>query len=679
MTDKDGKAVTDLKPEEVQILEDGKPQKVTHFTFNPTGPAIVNETPKPVATGKVDPLAPPAAPAPLTRGDVRRTIALVVDDLGLSFESIAFMRRALKKFVDEQMQPGDLVAIIRTGGGVGALQQFTSDKRVLHAAIERVKYNLMGRADVSAFSAIRAPDLKIPDEQASRNQTPEAFREEVFSVGTLGAISYVVRGLHDMPGRKSVLLVSDGLQIFSPGDPNRTNRVQAALDSLIDLANRASVVIYTMDARGVTPIGLQAQDNPQMSRPVGPTPIGGPSGVAREGFKAMDALMASRRDTFYESQNGLNYLALQTGGLPIRNTNDLSGGIQRVLDDQRGYYLIGYRPDEKTFDAQTGRARFHKLSLKITRSGKFNVRMRNGFYGISDEEIKPPEKTAAQQLLNAITSPFSSSGIDVQLTSLFGNDLANGSFMTSMLHIDARDLSFKDGPNGTHEAIFDVLAVTFGSNGVIVDQIGRTFTLQFPEDLYQQAMRQGFVYNLRIPVKKAGAYQFRISLRDAGSDRIGSASQFIEVPDLERNRLVLSGIAVKGSVMAPSAAGPSASSGGAQTNPEASPAVRRFRHGMLLEYGFLIYNARLDKTSSKPQLVTHLRLFRDGKQVFSGGERPFDPKSQPDLTRLIVAGGLELGTDLAPGEYVLQVIVTDQLADKKYRTATQWMDFEIVK
>jgi VWFA-related protein len=683
VTDKNGKVVTDLKADEVQIFENGKPQKITHFSYNPTGAATGNETPKPVATDKVDPVTPPVMPTPVTRGDVRRTIALVVDDLGLSFESIAFTRRALKKFVEEQMQPGDLVAIIRTGGGVGALQQFTSDKRLLHAAIEGVKYNLMGRADASAFAAIRPPQLQIPDEQASRNQTAEAFREEVFSVGTLGAISYVVRGLHDMPGRKSVLLVSDGLQIFSPGDPNRTNRVQAALDSLVDLANRASVVIYTMDARGLPTIGLQAQDNPQASRPVGRNPgLGGPTGVSREGgFRAIDALMATRRETFNESQNGLNYLADQTGGLPIRNTNDLSGGIQRVLDDQRGYYLIGYRPDEKTFDAQTGRGKFHDLSLKVTRSGKFNVRMRNGFYGISDEEIKPKQKTATQQLLNAITSPFGSTGIHVQLTSLFGNDLANGSFMTSMLHIDARDLTFKDGPNGTHLAVFDVLAVTFGSNGVPVDHIGRTFTLEFPEDLYQRTLRQGLVYNLRVPVKKAGAYQFRVSLRDTASDRLGSASQFIEVPDLARNRLELSGVALSGRVMGSSATGQGASPGeGAQeSSPEASPAVRRFRHGMLLEFGFLIYNARLDKASGKPQLVTHMRLFRDGKQVFSGGERPFDPKSQPDLTRLLVAGGLELGTDLAPGEYVLQVIVTDLLADKKYRTATQWMDFEIVK
>ena len=89
-------------------------------------------------------------------------MALVVDDLGLSFESTAFLRDSLKKFVNQQMQPGDLVAIIRTGAGVGALQQFTTDKRLLNAAIERIRWNPNGRGGISAFAAIeRDPSRAI--------------------------------------------------------------------------------------------------------------------------------------------------------------------------------------------------------------------------------------------------------------------------------------------------------------------------------------------------------------------------------------------------------------------------------------------------------------------------------------------------------------------------------------
>src|SRR5207244_360916 len=171
--------------------EDGHKQKITHFTFNLTESAPTERVAKPAATDKT---APPIPTSRLRPEDIKRTIAIVVDDLGLSFESTYYVRRALKRFVDEQMQPGDLVAIIRTGSGMGALQQFTADKRQLYAAIERVKWNSLGRGGVSAFAPMQAPTggaggAEIDAMTEEQNQ----FRDETFSVGTLGAISYVVR------------------------------------------------------------------------------------------------------------------------------------------------------------------------------------------------------------------------------------------------------------------------------------------------------------------------------------------------------------------------------------------------------------------------------------------------------------------------------------------------------
>ena len=139
--DKNGKPVTDLNADEVQVFEDGKPQKVTHFVYNMSGAGPSNLSVNPTVPAKPNEVAPPVVVETPKPGNVHRTIAIVVDDLGLSFESVSILRRALKKFVDEQIQPGDLVAIIRTAGGAGVMQQFTSDKRLLHAAIERVKYN----------------------------------------------------------------------------------------------------------------------------------------------------------------------------------------------------------------------------------------------------------------------------------------------------------------------------------------------------------------------------------------------------------------------------------------------------------------------------------------------------------------------------------------------------------
>jgi len=682
VTDKNGKVVTDLKPNEVEIYEDGHKQKITNFSYYVADSNPTARDEKQVAT-KPDKNTPFIPPTVLKLEDVRRTIALVVDDLGLSFESTYYVRQALKKFVDQQMQSGDLVAIIRTSGGMGALQQFTSDKRQLYAAIDRLKYNAIGRGGVSAFAPIESSNINnsaAADDLNTAQEDFDQFREDIFAVGTLGALNYVIRGLRELPGRKSILLLSDGIKIFNRDDPGRSDRVLAGLQRLTDLANRASVVIYTMDARGLQTLGITAADN-----------------VSGMSAQQVEDQLSNRHADFFESQNGLNYLAQQTGGMAIRNTNDLSGGIRRVLEDQRGYYLIGYRPDQSTFDPRTGRRKFHKLKLEVTRPGKFTVRMRNGFFGVTDEERNPRPATLAQQLVRALSSPFNSTGVHLQLTSLFANDVKVGSFMKSVLHIDPHDLTFTDEANNRHKCVFDVLAMTFGDNGVPVDQSGKTFTIQLNDDWYKRVQRDGLVYYVTVPIKKPGAYQLRMSLRDSSSERIGSASQFVEVPDLKKNRLALSGLSISGSFpnQRPSQSKPSTTDpattnnaaaqvaqsddGADQGNAEASPAVRHFTRGMALDYGFMIYNARLDKATNHPQLTTQARLFRNGKEVFTGRTNPYDAKTQTDPKRLIGGGRILLGTDLVPGDYVVQIIVTDALADEKHRIATQWMDFEIVK
>jgi VWFA-related protein len=668
ITDNHGKLVTDLKPQELEIFEDGHKQKITNFSFNLSETAPAQRAAKPAAA---DRNTPPVTPGVLRREDIKRTIAIVVDDLGLSFESMHFVRRALKKFVDEQMQPGDLVAIIRTSGGIGALQSFTGDKRQLSAAIERIKWNASGRSSATPFDPIEPPTpgprgQEIDDAKDELNE----FRKDIFAVGTLGAVSYVVRGLKTLPGRKSILLVSDGFRIYDDANAMRTYLASDRITKLVDEAARAAVVIYTMNATGLQTLEISAADTMAT-----PKEITG----ARSADDTLEQINKRRAQAF-DNQQSLDYLAQQTGGIAIRNTNDLSGGIRRVLEDQKGFYLIGYRPDESTFDKRTGRRTFHHLTLKVTRPGKFNVRMRNGFFGFSEEDKSAP-RGLAQKLYEAAASPFGATGVRLQLTSLFANDEKSGSFMRSVLHINAGDLTFTEEPNKMHQCIFDVLSMTFGDNGVVVEQTGRTYTLQLPEDSYKRVSRDGLVYYITVPVKKPGAYQLRMSLRDAATDRIGSASQFIEVPDIKKNRLSLSGLILRGYANRTAQANesPSADQEGIDKgSAEASPAIRRFHSGMYLNYAFFIYNAHSDK-SAAPQLTTQVILYRDGKPVFTGKENPMKTTGQADMKRLVAGGVLQLGSDLEPGDYVLQVIVNDALADKKHQSTSQWMDFSIVK
>jgi VWFA-related protein len=667
VTDKNGNTVTDLTADDFEILENGKEQKITNFSFVPLAPA---QPDVPVATADPNAPGPPKALAP---EQVRRTIAMVVDDLGLSFQSNVYARKALKKFVDEQMQPGDLVAIIRTAGGMGALQQFTSDKRQLYAAIDRMKWNPAGRAGVTAFAPITGNTIideaagNLPGRSGDGNNPADdldEFRDELYTVGTLGALNYIVRGLRELPGRKSVMLVSDGVKIFDRA--GQSDRIIDTIRRLTDLANRASVVIYTMDARGLQSLDLNAEDN-----------------IRGLNQGQVQNKLLQRRQDFFESQNGLNFLAQQTGGLAIRNNNDLSDGIKRMLDDQQGYYLIGYRPDEGTFDPK--KVRFNDLKIKIKRPG-LKVRYRNGYINVTDEnaQLQAP-KTRVQQLVRAVASPFSSGEVDLRLTSLFANDPTAGSYMRSILHVDPQRLTFEKEPDGWNKLTFDVMAVTFGDNGVVVDEVSRTHTIRIRGNTLARILQNGFDYNMTVPVKKPGAYQLRAAFRDTVSERVGSAAQFIEVPDIGKNRLTLSGLIVDGydrvktNPLALDAAtrGTDAETFSFEADPQAGPAVRRLRRGMVLQVGYMIYNARLDKSTGRSQLQTQIRLFRDGLEVFTGTPQPFDAGTQADLKRLAAGARLQLGTEMMPGEYVVQIVVTDLLAKDKYRVATQWIDFQL--
>lgn len=145
VTDSKGRHVTNLQPADFEILEDGRPQTITNFSYiftaKPPGTEAHAATP-PAATG-----VPAVPPVRLQPEQVRRSIVILVDDLHIAFQNMVYVRKDLSKFIDNGIQPGDLVAILHTSGGLGVRQQFTNDKRVLHAAVDRLRYYLLGGWD----------------------------------------------------------------------------------------------------------------------------------------------------------------------------------------------------------------------------------------------------------------------------------------------------------------------------------------------------------------------------------------------------------------------------------------------------------------------------------------------------------------------------------------------------
>jgi VWFA-related protein len=699
VVDERGRHVTDLKATDFEIVERGVTPKVHQAVYLPVGgaPAVATtDAPPPASGGERAPragrLATGATLGRVAPGATPRVLAIVVDDLGLSFESTAQVRRMLTRYVDDAVRPGDLVAIIRTAGGVGALQQFTTDRRLLHAAIERVRWTVHSRSGVSAFRAVeplavgesrppgqtsrfpRPGEMRPPglDEDGSMHADDAAVRAELTTAGTLGALEYVVRGIESLPGRKSVVFVSEG---FDLGVGNhKASRTWSAFTRVMDRANRAGVVVYTLDARGLQTGSLTAEDNPQLRRnpftagATGPAPQrDGNGGESDEAFRKLVTNAGyDRTRAVMESQDALVYMAEQTGGFAVLNTNDLQAGLGRIVDDTRGYYLIGFEtliPVGVPWDP-------NDIRVRVKRPG-LTVRARRGLFGPSDP-ARPRDPIAADPLVAAALSPFHAGALDVRLTTLFAHDPKVGPYVRSLFFIDPAGLTFVDGPDGTRHADLTLLLLGIGDNGRAVGQSRIKVPLRLDAAAYALLQQRGLLYSARLPIKTPGGYQVRAAVQDDRSKAVGSSAQFVEVPKVGKGQVALSGVVMMD--VASTAAAPAAATDGLSDGVLGEPAVKIFRPGSEVAYTCVIYDGR---GGSGTGVSTTATLLRDGRPIFTSEPAAVAAADRGDGVRQVPVGGrLSLGPRLTPGSYTLQVSLAPAGGAKGPR-ATQWAEFEV--
>ena len=112
---------------------------------------------------------------------------------------------------------------------------------------------------------------------------------------------------------------------------------------------------------------------------------------------------------------------------------------------------------------------------------------------------------------------------------------------------------------------------------------------------------------------------------------------------------------------------------------DGNPSMRLFHPGKRVDYAVQILNAQEDPATKRPQLESQLFLYRDGQQIYAGKPTSFQPEKIKDANSVMTAGQLQLGSKMEPGEYAMQIVVTDKLAKEKFRTVAQSIDFEIVK
>jgi VWFA-related protein len=658
VTDRKGEVVRNLTAADFEVFQDGNQQKVTFAQFVPVitvaAPAAraigSSAAPAPAAT------AAPGVPAPpITREQVRRTIVLVVDDLGLSVEGMNNTRRALRGFVDRGLLPTDLVAIVRTGESRGMLQSLTNDRGALQAAIDALRYNILSRKGVAPSGDVTQVGFGAPAFDEVRG-----LQGSVSAAGSLAALNLVVQAARDVPGRKAVIFASEGFQFAVGTDattiPDQDPRVRRGVDRVVDQATRSGVVIYAIDCQALQPGGLRAADDIHWID-------------TKQNIDAMAdvvrGLAAVRQRASRDAQESLAYLAEQTGGFAVVNTNDLAGGLSRISNDVRDYYVIGYEPDQNTFTLKGKPPRLHKIAVNVRRAG-VRVRTRKGFIGVSDPERPSGPPTPAQELVRAAISPFSAATIALHATNLPGYSPERGMFVRTVLHLDAQGLAFSTDASGTRTATADLVGLVFNSDGAQVHNISTGFDVTLKNAAAEQAIKNGLVYTARVMIEKPGGYQLRYAVRDRRSGAIGSVGGFVNVADVTGGAFALSGLVLRAGER--TAASESIDSDRFSVRP--ADGLRVYAPGTQLSYSYEIYNA-----GTAVQAVTS--LWRGTDRLTS---LPPDTLVPPaDGGPFATAGGLKLADDLPAGTYVLQIAATsdDPKHAKRARAAVQRLSFDV--
>jgi VWFA-related protein len=677
VTDKDDNIVSDLKLLDFEVYENGKKQDLKFMEFVSVAGERRTEGTRPAGTG-----LPESARVEreLTARDVRRVIAFVVDDLTIPMQDVVTVRNVIRDFVDNRMEHGDLVAIVRTIGGKGLLQQFTSDKALLRRAIDQIVISS------NYYSAYNNPDqqgLTKQDMQVSggnegleraeinnelaRNVSDETTRTTRGLMG-LATANSVIDSLREVPGRKSLVLFSAGVPVMSSkmtevsgtaegvrdvpvetfgGGSSSMNLILMSLNRLRDNAVRSGVVVNTMDPRGLAAQrGVAGFDQTPGQSALG----GGNPGFGR-GVSNVEQSIIGPGLGAGPNQLSLRTLADATGGVAVVNTNDFKEGLDRVLAYSKGYYVLAYTPQEK-FDNK-----FRKLDVKVRRGG-VRVFKYAGYFAREDAAKAP--KTKEEQVLAAIRSPLARRDVDVSSNLSLRMTPPKGADLGINLLIDPKTLNFAQA-DGKYTTTLDVVGFVYDEMGRLRGGFSETINAALTPENYQEAQRTGLTYSAGTQLP-AGYYQLKAVVRETGSGNLGSISRYIEVPDLSKGRLTMSSIFLH----AVDPANPS--------QPAPLTALRRLPRKQDLRYTAIVYNAK--QSGGQPKLTAQTIISRDDKVIYRSPEQPVTVRGGDAVQSIVVE---QIGLPkAAAGRYVLTLVITDTQADKKNQTITRSIDFNLV-
>lgn len=654
VTDPNRKIVRGLTREDFELSDNGKPQSITHFVFEDTGA-------KGAAGGaEANPTGVTATSRTVAPGELKRTIAFVVDTLHMKHENVYATRKMLEDFVEHQLQPGDLVLILPTAGGSGLLQQFTADRRLLRQAIGRL-HPIYFTTQTTPRRTLDARNPSMQQERGGFNRVPGALSmpqglgsaardpdplEEADIRSTLATLNEMIKAMGKVPGRKLGVFISEGMRLDA-------TRMEPELQETINRAARANVVFYSIDPRGLDTVSIGADEDL--------TAIAGALGVSIS--EAATAAGVDKRLDFQESQDSLKRIAYDTGGTFFGNNNDIKQGLDNILDDNAAYYLLGFQPEVRTWDGK-----FHKIKVVVRNRPDLKVTYRKGYLAKSEKAAGPLSANPdVAEALEAISSPLARRDIDLRLTPLYVFNPQGEAVVTGLLHIDASKLQFKQ-VNGNYQSSLEQVGYIYDANGKAVDTFANNLSLDLKPETYQTALKRGLVasHQLRLP---PGLYQMRLFIREADTRMIGTANDLLTIPNIKSGALALSSVFMHGAAIKDGQVVPAAGEGETLSQ-------RHFHKGSIFSYEIVIYNARSGDKASQPQLEMRARVLRGNQVVFKGEFKPVAVAADYKApTPILASRSFQLG-NLPADEYTLEVTVVDRQR-KKEALVRQETDFTI--
>jgi VWFA-related protein len=506
-----GHAVGNLRQEDFQIFDKGKPQVITQFEIEQPGTLIAKARQESEDKSNDDPFGiTPSSPGKVPAVP-ERFVAYMFDDVHLEFGDLARVREAAERHFST-LRATDRAAIFTTSGQT--ILDFTDDHAKLHETLLRLQPRPISAhshdcPDISYYQADLIINKNDPEALAaalqeaaschSSSQLVSSTSRAVLDVGdhesriSLGVLKDVVRHISRMPGQRTVVLVSPGF--IAP-------QMEFDYMDIIDRAVRSQVVINPLDARGL-----------YVLLPFGDISYSGTS--APPPAKAfIETAAASANDDL------LAVLSDSTGGVFFHNNNDFDEGFRRVAQSPDYSYVLGFTPQNLKLDGS-----FHTLKLTLKNPQKFTLQARRGYY--APKNFADPNEQAKQEIEDAMYSQDELHSLPVKLHTQFFKVSEDDAKLVVLAHVDVRQLHFKK-VEGRNDNVLTCVSAVFNRNGNFIQGTQKIVTMHLKDDTLEHKLASGLTLKTSFDVKP-GSYLVRLVVRDSEAKLISAENGTVEI------------------------------------------------------------------------------------------------------------------------------------------------------